>query len=225
MTSSLPARDLLDVRLAEAMATDGCPLCAVRERAERGMLDAIIAERVLDLGFRNGLERDHGFCRRHAAALIVADRRSSGILGSSILYGAMLERRLATIREALATRGARRRRGRLSDATRRPPCLVCGEGVNAVDVATGRLTERLADEAWSTAASTAPFCLDDLMRLLVASADEPAASPVVEAQLARLAALRARLEGYAPPSAQDRRHHMTHAERSAADEAGRALGG
>jgi hypothetical protein len=225
MTSSLPARDLLDVRLAAAIEVGGCPLFVVRERAERGMLDATIAERVLDLGFRAGLERDHGFCRRHAAGLLVADRRASGILGSSILYGAMLERRLAGLREALTTRGARRRRGKLSDAARRPPCLVCGEGVSAVDVAAGRLAERMADPAWSSAAAAAPFCLDDLVRLLAASADTPAAGDVIDAQLARLDDLRARLEGYAHHSAQDRRHLMTDAERAAADEAARVLGG
>jgi hypothetical protein len=157
--------------------------------------------------------------------LLAADRRASGILGSSILYGAMLERRLAAIRDALATRGARRRRGRLADAARRPPCLVCDEGASAVDIATGRLTDRLTDAAWSTAAATAPFCLDDLARLLVASAGEPAAGPVVEAQLARLDALQVRLEGYAHHAAHDRRHLLTEEERGAADEAARVLGG
>ena len=90
----LPARDLVDVRLSAAIAEGGCPVCGVRSRGEQGTLDAIIAERVLDLGFREGLEREHGFCRRHAAALIVADRRAAGILGSSILYGAMITRTL-----------------------------------------------------------------------------------------------------------------------------------
>ncbi|MEZ0240765.1 MAG: DUF6062 family protein [Chloroflexota bacterium] len=225
MSASLPARDLLDVRLSAAIDVGGCPLCVVRERAERGMLDTTIAERVLDLGFRAGLERDHGFCRRHVAELLVTDRRSSGILGSSILYGAMLERRLGAIREALATRGARRRRGRLIDAARRPGCLVCGEGAKAVDVAAGRLTERMADPDWAAAAAALPFCLDDLVLFLVASAEQPAAGPVIEAQLARLDDLRIRLEGYAYHSAQDRRHLLTDEERAAADEASRVLGG
>jgi hypothetical protein len=224
MTSPLPARDLVDVRLAAAIDEGGCAICVVRARAERAMLDSIIAERVLDLGFRNGLEREHGFCRRHVAALIVADRRSSGILGSSILYEAMLRRRLAAIGEALGTRG-RRRRGRLEAAVRRPPCLVCGEGVNAVEVAAARLAERTADPAWDAAAAAIPFCLDDLVIVLAAIGDDPGATPVVDAQLARLEDLRARLEGYADHSAQDRRHLVTDGERAAADEAARLLGG
>lgn len=225
MTSSLPARDLLDVRLAAALEVGGCPLCAVRQRAERGMLDAIIAERVLDLDFRAGLERDHGFCRRHAVELLAADRRSSGILGSSILFAATLDRRLAAIRDALGTRGSRRRRGRLAAAVRRPSCLVCDEAASAVDVAVGRLAERTADPAWTTAVAASPFCLDDLVRFLAATTDQPAATPVIEAQLARLDDLRARLEGFAHHSAQDRRHLLTDDERAAADEAARVLGG
>ena len=178
------------------------------------MLDSIIAERVLDLGFREGLERDHGFCRRHAAALIVADRRSSGILGSSILYEAMLRRRLGRDR-----RGARDPRttppaDRLEAATRRPPCLVCGEGRIAVDVAAARLAERTADPAWAAAAAAIPFCVDDLVVVAAAGERPGAAAPVVDAQLARLEDLRARLEGYADHSAQDRRHLMTDDERS-----------
>jgi hypothetical protein len=225
VTSSLPARDLLDVRLAAAIEVGGCPLCVVRERAERGLLDAIIGERVLDLGFRAGLEREHGFCRRHVVELLAADRRASGILGSSILYGAMLERRLAKLREAIATRGARRRRGRLAEAARRPPCLACAEGASAVEVAAGRLAQRTADPAWATVAAAAPFCLDDLTTFLAASMETSSASPVIEAQLARLDDLQARLQGFAHHSAQDRRHLMTDAERAAADEAARVLGG
>ena len=45
-----------------------------------------------------------------------------------------------------------------------------------------------------------------------------------EAQLARLEALRARLEAYAHNSSQDRRHLLTDEQRRAADEASRVLG-
>lgn len=224
MSDRLPAHDLVDVRLAAAIETGGCAICAVRARAERGMLDTTIAERVLDLGFRAGLERDHGFCRRHVAALLVADRRASGILGSSILYGAMVERRAGALRAALTVRG-RRRRSRLAAARARPPCLVCEQGADAVETALGRLVERLADPPWATAAAAIPFCLDDLAAFLDAGGDAPALVSVAERQLARLATLQADLEGYADHSAQDRRHLLTDRERAAADEASRLLGG
>lgn len=97
---TLPARDLLDVRLSAAFAAGGCPICGVRARSERGIIDSILSERVLDVPFREGLERREGFCQRHLRELIVADRAGSGtILGSSILYGAMLARRLDLIRD------------------------------------------------------------------------------------------------------------------------------
>ncbi|MDH4141323.1 MAG: hypothetical protein OEV61_01820 [Chloroflexota bacterium] len=224
MSTALPARDLVDVRLSEAIGAGGCAICGVRARSERATLDAIIAERVLDLGFREGLERDHAFCRRHAAELVVADRRAAGILGSSILYGAMIARRLAAARGAQAVRG-RARRNRLADAIRRPPCAVCDQGFSGVDAALGRLVERAADPAWGPAIAAIPFCLDDLFALLAAAGDAPAMAPVTDRQLARLDDLVRRLEGYAHHSSQDRRHLMTDDERAAADEAARLLGG
>ncbi len=202
----------------------GARRAACRARSERGTIDAIIAERVLDIGFRAGLERDHAFCRRHAAELIEADRRAAGILGSSILYGAMLGRRAAAIREAWTARG-RRRRTRLEAAGRRPPCLVCGQGDSGVDVALARLVERAADPEWAPVIAAIPFCVDDLVALLLLAGDAPAMTEVAQRQLERLEDLERRLEGYAYHSAQDRRHLLTDAERSAADEAARVLGG
>jgi hypothetical protein len=220
----LPARDLVDVRLSAAIGAGGCAICGVRARSERSTLDAIIAERVLDIGFREGLERDHAFCRRHAAELIVADRAVAGVLGSSILYGAIVTRRTTALRVALGTRG-RGRRNRFEAARRRPPCLACSQGVSAVDVAAARLVERSADPAWAPVIAAIPFCLDDLVGLLAMAGDAPAMAPIAERQLARLDDLARRLDGYAHHSAQDRRHLLTDDERSAADEASRVLGG
>lgn len=220
----LPSRDLVDVRLAAAIDLGGCAICAVRARSERATLDAIIAERVLDIGFRAGLERDHGFCRRHSAELLEADRRASGILGSSILFGAIIERRLATLRDALGVRG-RSRRQRLAAARRRPPCIACSQGESGVEIALARLVERSADPAWAAGLLEIPFCLDDLTALLEVASDEPAFAPIAEHQLDRLADLRRRLDGYADHSAQDRRHLLTDEERSAADEAAKLLAG
>lgn len=219
-----PSSDLVDVRLLDAIERGGCAICAVRTRSERATLDAIIAERVLEIGFRAGLERDHAFCRRHVAELIEADRRASGILGSSILYGAMLERRIEAFRDATGRRG-RGRRTQLASARRRPPCLVCQQGAQAVETAVGRLVERADDAAWVAVLGSIPFCLDDLATLAAAAGDEAAFRPVLAVQLERLDALRRRLEGYAHHSAQDRRHLMTDDERSAAQEAAKVLGG
>jgi hypothetical protein len=223
-TRELPARDLVDVRLAAAIELGGCAICAVRARSERATLDAIIAERVLDIGFREGLEREHGFCRRHSAELLEANREASGILGSSMLFGAIIERRLAALREALGARG-RARRQRLVSATQRPPCIACSQGASAVEIALARLVERSADADWAAAMLELPFCLDDFTALLLAAGDQASFAPIAEHHLDRLEALRQRLAGYADHSAQDRRHLMTDEERAAADEAARLLAG
>ena len=220
----LPSRDLVDVRLAAAIALGGCAVCAVRARSERATLDAIIAERVLDIGFREGLEREHGFCRRHSAELLEANRQASGSLGSSILFGAIVERRAASIRAALGARG-RSRRQRLAEAGRRPPCIACGQGASGVDIALARLVQRSADPVWAAAMLEIPFCLDDLTALLAAAEDEASFAPIAAHHLARLDDLRRRLGDFVDHSAQDRRHLLTDEERSAADEAARLLGG
>lgn len=218
------ALDIVDVRLLDAMDRGGCTVCAARGRSERAALDTVIAERVLDIGFRAGLERDHAFCRRHAAGLIEADRRASGILGSSILYAAMLERRLAALRDAVGRRG-RERRSRLESARRRPPCDVCQQGAWAMETAVARLIERAVDPAWSVRLRAIPFCLDHLGSLISAAGDDASFRPILDAQFALLDDLHRRLEGYAYHSAQDRRHLLTDGERAAADEAASLFGG
>jgi len=223
-TDGLPARDIVDVRLAATVKLGGCAICAVRARSERATLDAIIAERVLDIGFREGLEREHGFCRRHSAELLEANRQTSGSLGSSILFGAIIERRVAAIREALRARG-RSRRQRLAEAAKRPPCIACSQGASAVDIALGRLVGRSADPAWAAAMREIPFCLDDFTALLAAAGDEAAFAPIAEHHLVRLETLRRRLDGFVDHSAQDRRHLLADDERAAADEAARLLAG
>ena len=175
-------------------------------------------------GSGRGSSETHGFCRRHSAELLEANRQASGSLGSSILFGAIIERRLAALRDALAARG-RSRRQRLASAGRRPPCIACSQGASGVDIALARLVERSADPAWAAVMLEIPFCLDDLTALLAAAGDEASFAPIAEHHLARLEDLRRRLEGFVDHSAQDRRHLLTDEERAAADEAARLLAG
>src|SRR3954454_13211333 len=124
--------DIVDVRLLDAMRAGGCPICAVRARSEKATMDAIINERVLDIGSRADLERKQGFCRRHVAELVPTDRRETGgILGSSMLLAAIVERRVAGLRETPLAHG-RKLRDRLANARKRPPCIACGQGTSAV---------------------------------------------------------------------------------------------
>jgi Family of unknown function (DUF6062) len=221
----LPAQDLVDVRLGEAIRQGGCPICVVRARSERATLDAIIGERVLDIGFRAELERTVGFCRRHVAELVETDRREGGgILGASILLGAVLQRRLEEVSPDARSHG-RKLRSRLKTARRRPPCIACSQGATAVETASARLVDRSRDPAWSAVLSAAPFCFDDFLAVWEAAADEPSFEAVANAQTGRFADLRERLDGYAHHSSHDRRHLLTDDERSAAGEATDALGG
>lgn len=222
--SALPQRDLVDVRLVAAIELGGCAICAVRSRSESSAVEAIVDERVMDIGFRAGLERTYALCRRHVPEIVAAERRTSGILSSSILYEAMIARRLAELREALGSRG-RSRRKRLEAAGQRPPCVVCVEGGEAADVAKTRLVQRSGDPAWAVVIGDIPFCLDDLVALLAEAGDEPAFAPITERQLARIDDLAQRLDAFAHNSAAERRHLMTDEERGAADEATRVLGG
>ena len=120
--TSPQARDLVDVRLLEAMRLGGCPICAVRARSERATLDAIINERVLDIGFRAELERSQGFCRRHVAELLPTDRRETGgMLGSSMLLSAVIDRRIDRSRRG--DRIARSTPARPAEARPRAPAV------------------------------------------------------------------------------------------------------
>jgi hypothetical protein len=219
------ARDLVDVRLLDALRADGCPICTVRARAERGILDTIINERVLDRGFRAGLERTEGFCRRHVAELVATDRRESGgTLGASLLLAAILDRRTSGLAGLVGARGRSVRSG-LKSARTRPPCIACVQGASAVDTAFARFAERAADPAWAARLAEAPFCLDDVLALWSVAGADAAFEPIAQAQLSRLERLRGRLEAYAHHSSHDRRHLLTDDERRAADEATQALGG
>jgi hypothetical protein len=223
--SELPARDIVDVRLSAAMGEGGCPICVVRARSERAMMDSIISQHVLDIGFRGELERKQTFCRRHARELILADRRGpGGTLGSSILYGAMIERRLDVIRGAVGAKG-RWLRVRLRLARRRPPCVACTQGQSAVETAFARLAERSGEPAWADAVALAPFCLDDFLDLWSVAGSDDAFRPIAERQVARMRDLAHRLDGFVDHSSHDRRHLMTDLEAQATDEAADLLGG
>ena len=188
-------------------------------------MDAIINERVLDIGFRAELERTQGFCRRHVAELVPTDRRETGgILGSSLLLSAVIYRRLGGLTGAVRSSG-RTVRSRLKEARRRAPCIACSQGTTAATTALARLAERTGDATWAATLGETPFCLDDFLALWAVAGSEPGFEPVARRQLERFDDLRRRLEGFAHHSSYDSGHLMTDEERTAADEATEALGG
>jgi hypothetical protein len=219
------AADIVDSRLLDVMRGDGCPICAVRARSEKATMDAIINERVLDLGFRADLERKQGFCRRHVAELVPTDRRETGgILGSSMLLSAVIDRRIDLVRGGIGS-GSHRIRVRLRLARERPPCIACSQGETAVATALARLADRTSDPAWASALAESPLCLDDFLLLWQEAGSRRGFEPVARRQVERFEDLRRRLDGYAHHSSHDRIQLMTDEERTAADEATRLLGG
>src|SRR4029453_14690796 len=90
----LPVRTGADVHLADAFGAPGCPLCRERARSEDAYLESILAESVNDIPFRQALDAARGFCPRHVAAVLEADRRRAGTLGAAILLRATLVPRL-----------------------------------------------------------------------------------------------------------------------------------
>ena len=172
-------------------------------------MDAIINERVLDIGFRADLERKQGFCRRHVAELrpdrSPRDRRHPRVLDAAAR---------AIIDDARsgssATASGRAADGSASDfelARTRPPCVACAQGETAVETAVGRF-DRAArvDPAWADALGDAAFCLDDFLAALgPGAAPDPRSSRSAARQLARFEDLRRRLDGFAHHSSHDRR--------------------
>jgi hypothetical protein len=220
----LPVRTGADVHLADAFARPGCPLCRERARQERAYLESVLAESVLDVGYRTRLDAARGFCARHCRALLGHDRRGAGSLGASILLRATLSMRLREL-EAVSGDTGRGRGRRAAEAARPPACPAC-ERVRASDrVVADGLVELCADTAWAEAASGAPFCLEHLVALVDRRTAPAWWLPVERRQLERLRDLRDRLDGFAHTSAHDRRHLQTQSQRAAVDEAADVLGG
>ena len=219
--STLPARDLGEIRLAEHLGRPGCPVCAARLFSEQRLIDAVIGEAVNDVGVRRRLERAGGYCRRHAGLLPIRERaRGGGTLGSAILLGSVLEARLERLR-ALDGAGGRRLHGPLELRTA-PSCPLCADIHASVAAVRTVLLSRLEDSGWAEALATAVLCLDDLMALwqVVARSDgrvRDAWHPVGAAQLGRLAGIVAAAQGYIAHSSHDRQSELTDEERAAAD--------
>jgi hypothetical protein len=220
----LRVRSGADINLADAFDAPGCPLCRERARTEAAYLESILSESVNDVAFREGLDAARGFCGRHARAFLDADRARAGSLGAAILLRATL---VARLRDVVAVAGARgwSRARKAGEARLAPACPACRRVAVADERSVETVVRLAADEAWAAAAAEAPFCLDHLLALM-AIRPVPTGWTAVEArQVARLEALRDRLERFAHASAHDRRHLQTDDQRAAVDEAADVLHG
>ncbi len=223
--SRLPARDLSAVKLADMFSEPGCPLCRHRDIALTRYIEGFMYESVNDVAFRRSLDEARGFCPPHVQAVLTGGRHvTGGMLGSAILFGAIMrvrERELRAVHDA----GSLSRGRRAQEATRDAACLVCAEGTT-VDAAGANSVLRLAAEPeWAVAIGQAELCLDHLAGLM-ASPGRPATWADIESrQLARIGALRALVEAFAHNSSHDRRHLTTSEQVAAPGQAADFLGG
>ena len=99
------------LRLVEACAQPGCPVCRCVIRDSRSYLDALLYEQVTDPDTRRAIRASWGFCNWHTWMLLEIEH---AIFGSAIIYEELV--RLALSRtERLGERAERRRpRGWLS---------------------------------------------------------------------------------------------------------------
>ena len=223
--SSLPARDLVAVRLSELLAKPGCPICRGRADAERRFLDSWLYERVQDVRTRRELDETRGLCDDHIHGLLAADRaRAGGGLGTSILYDAMLRIRLGELVHAHGQRG-RGRGKRLAESAEPPACLVCKEAASAERVTIDGLREHLGEPAWADAIGRAALCLGHLRDLMRLGSGDDRWMPIEARQLARIHELQTRLVAFAHHSSHDRRHLRTDDQAASVDEAAQLLGG
>jgi uncharacterized protein DUF6062/AAA domain-containing protein len=223
-TPRLPARTGADVHLADAFERAGCPLCRERDRLEAAYLEAVLAESVNDVPFREALDEARGFCAPHSRAILDADRRRAGSLGAAILLRATLLVRLREL-EALHAAGGWSRGRRAGDASRPPACPACRRVAEADAVLVESLIRHVAQPAWAEAAAAAPFCLEHLVALVDRRSPSDGWLPVEDRQLERLRALGDRLDRFAHASAHDRRHLQTADQVASVDDAADVLGG
>ncbi len=223
MTSQLPVHSNSDIHLADAFGMPGCPLCRERTRTEAAFLEAILAESVNDVGFREVLDAGRGFCALHSRAILDADRRRAGSLGAAILIRATLRIRLAELASAHKA-GGRSRAKRLEAAARPPACPICARVSRTEAGLIEGLVRLTAESPWVEAVAAAPLCLDHLLALMRDATGE--AWPGIEArQLGRLHDVLTDLASYAHASSHDRRHLLTDAHRSSVDAGAAFLAG
>ena len=121
-----------DVRLLQACARPGCPVCRCLDEESRRQLDALIGEHVTDPDSRRTFREAWGFCNWHTWMLLEID---GSRFGASILCEDLVGRALrfldepdvpSRIRSWLAPSNARRRRSAAVDRyERRSVCTVC----------------------------------------------------------------------------------------------------
>lgn len=232
--SPLP-RGLVAVQLRRGLSKDGCPICQLRDEAERRYLHGVLWEHVNDRTTRERLRASLGYCPAHTWQMGRLEVRGFGdALGNSIIYEdltGVVHARLADYLESAHPDGgswlrqwaarARRRVRRADGALRASEgCRVCQCGAQSERAYLRWLLQALAppDSGFRELyGSPARVCLAHLRAALATATtpEEPAAVFLARKACEELARLQADLGGFADKHAWDRRSEaMTEGEQS-----------
>jgi hypothetical protein len=188
------------LRLVDACALPGCPVCVCLRDVASRHLAAVLAEHVTDPASRARLAEAWGFCAAHATAL---REMPEAALGTAIVYHALVERACRWLDEAAsAVAAAPRRRGwralvgdargglRTTSRSRRAPCPVCVELVRAEASQLEALLDGLASPPLGPAyAASDGLCLPHLDLALARGGARPETARLVALAREKLRAL------------------------------------
>ena len=125
-------RGMMWVKLEESLDGAGCPVCNQVGRSEAHYLESMLYEYVLDAGVRKKLHHSHGFCTRHAATALEAEKKlNSDGLHLATMYDSVLDEGLRILKnqitalEELEKEKRRRRPEKQVHPAHASKCFVC----------------------------------------------------------------------------------------------------
>jgi hypothetical protein len=183
-----PAPDLVFIKLQDALAAAGCPVCRVVRQAEQRYLWGYLYEQVNDPHSREEFIAARGFCADHARALLAFH----DVLGVAILYRHLVGELTAALERAAAAVARTPRGAAPRVAAALAPVAVCPACRHVrlhEDSLLHALVVRLElPDVWDRLCGPAALCLRHFLAALRA-ADRAAQARLVQAELAALRGL------------------------------------
>jgi hypothetical protein len=211
------------IRLVDACARPGCPVCRYVGDESRGYLDALIYEHVTDPDTRRRLRDSWGFCNWHSWMLLEIGSAASG---AAIIYEDLIGKWIHRVRRLLdrpvAVRRSRwprflfgrRRFATLADLyRRRRTCPACASAAGAETRSLQTLLHFIADpEMESAYARSDGICARHAVRAVEVGAGSEELRRLLDRTLSKWAAVQADLERFVRKHDYRNREPFTEAE-------------